>query len=101
MVVLPWLTSVGAEEKSVMMTGWRVSRMQKCPFFRGAFYDDQIIRHPAPGRSILASRITALEVPGLRPGTVIDRCRLVSRTDFMISAGIRKNSRPEIFTRMG
>ncbi|KMM42315.1 hypothetical protein RU61_00790 [Salmonella enterica subsp. enterica serovar Derby] len=25
-------------------------------------------------------------------GTVIDRCRLVSRTDFMISAGIRKNS---------
>ncbi|EEC4936867.1 tyrosine-type recombinase/integrase [Salmonella enterica subsp. enterica serovar Kasenyi] len=33
-----------------------------------------------------------LEAPGLRPGTVIDRCRLVSRTDFMISAGIRKNS---------
>ncbi|EAT6896676.1 tyrosine-type recombinase/integrase [Salmonella enterica] len=33
-----------------------------------------------------------LEVPGLRLGTVIDRCRLVSRTDFMISAGIRKNS---------
>ncbi|EEN3756260.1 integrase, partial [Salmonella enterica subsp. enterica serovar Typhi] len=23
---------------------------------------------------------------------LIDRCRLVSRTDFMISAGIRKNS---------
>lgn len=33
-----------------------------------------------------------LEVPGLRLGTVIDRCRLVSKTDFMISAGIRKNS---------
>ncbi|EBJ4218861.1 tyrosine-type recombinase/integrase [Salmonella enterica] len=33
-----------------------------------------------------------LEAPGLRLGTVIDRCRLVSRTDFMISAGIRKNS---------
>ncbi|MGS9179441.1 tyrosine-type recombinase/integrase, partial [Salmonella enterica subsp. enterica serovar Infantis] len=33
-----------------------------------------------------------LEAPGLRLGTVIDLCRLVSRTDFMISAGIRKNS---------
>lgn len=29
---------------------------------------------------------------GLRLGTVIDRCRLVSTTDFMISAGIRKNN---------
>lgn len=37
-------------------------------------------------------QILTLEAPGLRPGTVIDRCRLVSRTDFMISAGIRKNS---------
>ncbi len=33
-----------------------------------------------------------LEIVGLRLGTVIDRCRLVSTTDFMISAGIRKNS---------
>lgn len=29
---------------------------------------------------------------GLRLSTIIDRCRLLSRTDFMISAGIRKNS---------
>ncbi|MFQ3394365.1 phage integrase Arm DNA-binding domain-containing protein [Enterobacter mori] len=29
---------------------------------------------------------------GLRLGTVVDRCRLVSRSDFLISAGIRKNS---------
>lgn len=29
---------------------------------------------------------------GLKLSTVIDRCRLVSRTDFMISAGVRKNS---------
>ncbi|KEA51458.1 integrase [Mangrovibacter sp. MFB070] len=29
---------------------------------------------------------------GLRLGTVIDRCRLVSRTDYLISAGKRKNS---------
>ncbi|EBS4003902.1 integrase, partial [Salmonella enterica subsp. enterica serovar Agona] len=40
----------------------------------------------------MAGRSLTLEAPGLRPGTVIDRCRLVSRTDFMISAGIRKNS---------
>ncbi|AWC82768.1 integrase [Serratia marcescens] len=33
-----------------------------------------------------------LKCMGLRLGTVIDRCRLVSTTDFMISAGIRKNS---------
>ncbi|EDI9890779.1 hypothetical protein GDI18_13125 [Salmonella enterica subsp. enterica] len=41
---------------------------------------------------MLAGRSLTLQAPGLRPGTVIDRCRLVSRTDFMISAGIRKNS---------
>lgn len=29
---------------------------------------------------------------GLRLGTVVDRCRLVSRSDFMISSGMRKNS---------
>ncbi|EBX0927221.1 integrase, partial [Salmonella enterica subsp. enterica serovar Kentucky] len=28
----------------------------------------------------MAGRSLTLEVPGLRPGTVIDRCRLVSRT---------------------
>lgn len=33
-----------------------------------------------------------LKCMGLRLGTVIDRCRLVSTTDFMISASIRKNS---------
>lgn len=33
-----------------------------------------------------------LKILGLRLGTVIDRCRMVSTTDFMISAGIRKNS---------
>lgn len=29
---------------------------------------------------------------GLRLSTVIDRCRLVSRSEYLISAGIRKNS---------
>lgn len=33
-----------------------------------------------------------LKAVGLRLGTVIERCRLASKTDFMISAGIRKNS---------
>ncbi|EBQ9897892.1 integrase, partial [Salmonella enterica subsp. enterica serovar Derby] len=28
----------------------------------------------------MAGRSLTLEAPGLRPGTVIDRCRLVSRT---------------------
>ncbi|EBU9534610.1 integrase, partial [Salmonella enterica subsp. enterica serovar Bovismorbificans] len=29
---------------------------------------------------------------GLRLSTVIERCRLVSRSEYLISAGIRKNS---------
>ncbi|MBL5924998.1 tyrosine-type recombinase/integrase [Enterobacter asburiae] len=33
-----------------------------------------------------------LKEAGLRLGTVIDRCKLVSRCDFLISPGIRKNS---------
>ncbi len=33
-----------------------------------------------------------LKIVSLQLGAVIDRCRLVSTTDFMISAGIRKNS---------
>nr|BCQ87217.1 hypothetical protein SAML2017_22950 [Salmonella enterica] len=51
MVVLPWRASVGAEEKSVMMTGWRDCHFaaKGVDFFRGAFYDDQIIRHKRPG----------------------------------------------------
>ncbi len=34
-----------------------------------------------------------LKIVGLRLGTVIDRCRLVSTTDFMISAGIHDQRR--------
>ncbi|HDI5117898.1 TPA: integrase, partial [Salmonella enterica subsp. enterica serovar Choleraesuis] len=44
------------------------------------------------GMKIAIPLSLTLQAPGLRPGTVIDRCRLVSKTDFMISAGIRKNS---------
>lgn len=94
MVVLPWRASVGAEEKSVMMTEWRDCHFtaKGVDFFQRRFL--RLPDHPAsaPGRSILADRSLPLEAPGLRPGTVIDRCQLVSRADFMISAGIRKNS---------
>ncbi|MBJ9161783.1 tyrosine-type recombinase/integrase [Citrobacter farmeri] len=34
----------------------------------------------------------SLSLNGLRLGTIIGRYRLASRTDFLISAGIRKNS---------
>lgn len=34
----------------------------------------------------------SLKSVGLKLGTIVDRCRLVSRCDYMISAGIRKNS---------
>ncbi|MFG5977729.1 tyrosine-type recombinase/integrase [Salmonella enterica subsp. enterica serovar Montevideo] len=44
------------------------------------------------GMKIAIPLSLTLQATGLRLGTVIDRCRLVSRTDFMISAGIRKNS---------
>lgn len=33
-----------------------------------------------------------LKAVGLRLSTVIEQCKLASKTDFMISAGIRKNS---------
>lgn len=51
MVVLPWRASVGAEEKSVMMTGWWDCHFtaKGVDFFRGAFYDYQIIRNQRPG----------------------------------------------------
>ncbi|MER45533.1 integrase, partial [Salmonella enterica] len=47
---------------------------------------------PWIGLRLIYSPLPTLRATGLRLGTVIDRCRLVSRTDFMISAGIRKNS---------
>lgn len=47
---------------------------------------------PWIGLRLIYSPLPTLRATELRLGTVIDRCRLVSRTDFMISAGIRKNS---------
>ncbi|EFS15071.1 hypothetical protein SF2457T_0914 [Shigella flexneri 2a str. 2457T] len=34
----------------------------------------------------------SLPVAGLRLGAVVEQCRMVSRGDYLISAGIRKNS---------
>ncbi|PAP47024.1 hypothetical protein CJZ25_09360 [Salmonella enterica subsp. enterica serovar Albany] len=60
--------------------------------FNDVFDNRLYVTQIKTGMKIAIPLSLTLEVPGLRPGTVIDRCRLVSRTDFMISAGIRKNS---------
>lgn len=52
----------------------------------------QYVTQIKTGMKIAIPLSLTLRATGLRLGTVIDRCRLVSRTDFMISAGIRKNS---------
>ncbi|VXC87105.1 Integrase [Enterobacterales bacterium 8AC] len=44
------------------------------------------------GAMISAPLDLELKALGLKLGTVVDRCRQASTTDFMISAGIRKNS---------
>lgn len=60
MVVLPWRASEGAEEKSVMMTGWRDCHFtaKGVDFFRVAFHDDQIIRHQRPGVQFWQAEVT-------------------------------------------
>lgn len=58
-----------------------------------AIYDDRLhITQMKTGMMIALPLSLVLPAAELRLGTVIDRCRLVSRTDFLISAGIRKNS---------
>ncbi|HIA7339490.1 TPA: tyrosine-type recombinase/integrase, partial [Escherichia coli] len=56
-------------------------------------YDDRLhIRQIKTGMMIAIPLSLSLPVAGLRLGTVVERCRLVSRGDYLISAGIRKNS---------
>ena len=56
-------------------------------------YDNRLhVTQIKTGMKIAIPLSLTLQATELRLGTVIDRCRLVSRTDFMISAGIRKNS---------
>lgn len=56
-------------------------------------YDDRLhVIQQKTGAMLAIPLSLTLPAAGLRLGTVVDRCRLVSRSDFLISAGIRKNS---------
>lgn len=56
-------------------------------------YDDRLhVIQQKTGAMLAIPLSLNLPAAGLRLGTVVDRCRLVSRTDFLLSAGIRKNS---------
>lgn len=55
-------------------------------------YDDRLhITQTKTGAMIAIPLSLTLPVVGLRLGAVVDRSRLASRTDFLISSGIRKN----------
>lgn len=60
--------------------------------FSNVMNDRLYVEQIKTGMKIAIPLSLTLSVAGLRLGTIIDRCRLHSRTDFMISAGIRKNS---------
>lgn len=56
-------------------------------------HDDRLyVTQIKTGMKIALPLSLNLSAVGLRLGTVIDRCRLVSRTDYLISPGVRKNS---------
>lgn len=56
-------------------------------------YDDRLhVIQKKTGAMLAIPLSLTLPATGLRLGTVVDRCKLVSRSDFLISAGIRKNS---------
>lgn len=55
--------------------------------------DERIyIEQTKTGMCLALPMSLTLNAAGLELGTVIDRCRLVSRCDFLISSGVRKNS---------
>ncbi|HDJ1439749.1 tyrosine-type recombinase/integrase [Serratia rubidaea] len=51
-----------------------------------------LIEQDKTGAMIALPLNLELQAVGLQLGAVIDRCRQVSKTDYMISAGVRKNS---------
>lgn len=56
-------------------------------------YDDRLhVTQIKTGAMIAIPLSLTLNSAGLKLGTVVDRCRLVSRCDYLVSAGIRKNS---------
>lgn len=63
-----------------------------CMRFSHIIDDRLYVTQIKTGMKIALPLSLSLPATGLRLSTVIDRCRLVSRTDFLISAGIRKNS---------
>ncbi len=74
-----------------LVTGQRREDLS-CMKFSHIIDERLYVKQIKTGMKIAIPLSLTLQATGLRLGTVIDRCRLVSRTDFMISAGIRKNS---------
>ncbi|EBN8062521.1 integrase [Salmonella enterica] len=74
-----------------LVTGQRREDVS-CMKFSNIIDDRLYINQIKTGMKIALPLSFNLSAVGLRLGTVIDRCRLVSRTDYLISPGVRKNS---------
>jgi integrase len=74
-----------------LVTGQRREDIANMKF--SDIYDERLhVIQVKTGAMIALPLSLTLNSAGLKLGTVIDRCRLVSRCDFLVSAGIRKNS---------
>lgn len=74
-----------------LVTGQRREDITNMRF--SEIYDDRLhIRQIKTGMMIAIPLSLSLPVADLRLGTVVEQCRMVSRGDYLISAGIRKNS---------
>ncbi|EDA0232647.1 phage integrase Arm DNA-binding domain-containing protein [Salmonella enterica] len=74
-----------------LVTGQRREDVS-CMKFSNIIDDRLYINQIKTGMKLALPLSLNLSAVGLRLGTVIDRCRLVSRTDYLISPGVRKNS---------
>ncbi|EMT0827306.1 phage integrase Arm DNA-binding domain-containing protein [Salmonella enterica] len=74
-----------------LVTGQRREDVS-CMKFSNIIDDRLYVNQIKTGMKIALPLSLNLSAVGLRLGTVIDRCRLVSRTDCLISPGVRKNS---------
>ncbi|HAU5602464.1 TPA: tyrosine-type recombinase/integrase [Citrobacter koseri] len=74
-----------------LITGQRREDVS-CMRFSNIIDDRLYVKQIKTGMKIALPLSLSLPSVGLRLGTVVDRCRLVSRTDYLISAGVRKNS---------
>ncbi|EFR3164656.1 tyrosine-type recombinase/integrase [Salmonella enterica] len=74
-----------------LITGKRLEDITHMQFSH--IHDDRLyVTQIKTGMKIALPLSLSLPSVGLRPGTVVDRCRLVSRTDYLISAGVKKNN---------